>query len=183
MTPTANGSKINVIMGGGGVRLSAYVGALTAFRDMGVTFGAIAAASAGSIVGTFLAAGWPVERMYATLLETDFAAFKDITLKGLLLEGGLYSGNVFEAWVDRQVEGARFRGPPPDLFWGAGERGGGPWLSLLQGPSLGLAAARLGGAPTRRRTAHALDPRRPRNAAGLPRRGRGEPEHDAADRV
>jgi NTE family protein len=116
MTPTANGSKINVIMGGGGVRLSAYVGALTAFRDMGVTFGAIAAASAGSIVGTFLAAGWPVERMYATLLETDFAAFKDITLKGLLLEGGLYSGNAFEAWVDRQIEGARFRDLPHDLF-------------------------------------------------------------------
>ena len=116
MAPTANGSKINVIMGGGGVRLSAYVGALTAFRDMGVTFGAVAGASAGSIVGTFLAAGWPVERMYATLLDTDFATFKDITLKGLLFEGGLYSGNAFEAWVEQQVEGARFRDLPQDLF-------------------------------------------------------------------
>ena len=57
MTTSANGTKINLIMGGGGVRLSAYVGALAAFRDMGVTFGAVAGASAGSIVGALLAAG------------------------------------------------------------------------------------------------------------------------------
>ena len=116
MTTSANGNKINLIMGGGGVRLSAYVGALAAFRDMGVTFGAVAGASAGSIVGAFLAAGWPVDRIYAKLLETDFATFKDITLMGLLLEGGIYTGNAFEAWVDEQVQGARFRDLPHDLF-------------------------------------------------------------------
>jgi predicted acylesterase/phospholipase RssA len=67
MTTTANGSKINLIMDGGGVRLSAYVGALAAFRDTNETFGAVAGASAGSIVGWLLAAGWPVDRIYAKL--------------------------------------------------------------------------------------------------------------------
>ena len=61
MTTTANGSKINLIMDGGGVRLSAYVGALAAFRDTNETFGAVAGASAGSIVGWLLAADRPVE--------------------------------------------------------------------------------------------------------------------------
>jgi NTE family protein len=116
MTTTANGNKINLIMGGGGVRLSAYVGALSAFRDMGVTFGAVAGASAGSIVGALVAAGWPVDRIYAKLLETDFGTFKDISIWGLLLEGGIYSGNAFESWVEEQVQGARFRDLPHDLF-------------------------------------------------------------------
>jgi NTE family protein len=35
---------------------------------------------------------------------------------GLLLEGGIYTGNTFEAWVDEQVQGARFRDLPHDLF-------------------------------------------------------------------
>jgi NTE family protein len=109
-------TKINLIMGGGGVRLSAYVGALAAFRDMGVGVGAVAGASAGSIVGALVAAGWPVDRIYAKLLETDFATFKDLSLKGLLFEGGIYAGNTFERWVDDQVKGARFRDLPHDLF-------------------------------------------------------------------
>ena len=112
----SSGTKVNLIMGGGGVRLSAYVGALAAFRDMGVGFGAVAGASAGSIVGALLAAGWPVDRIYAKLLETDFADFKDVSIKGLLLEGGIYSGNAFERWVDEQVKGARFADLPHDLF-------------------------------------------------------------------
>jgi NTE family protein len=116
MTAQANGSKINLIMSGGGVRLAAYVGALAAFRDMGVSVGAVAGASAGSIVGAMLAAGWPVDRMYATLLETDFATFKDLSLTSLFLEGGIYSGNAFEGWVDEQVQGARFKDLPHDLF-------------------------------------------------------------------
>jgi NTE family protein len=103
MTTADNGSRINLVMSGGGVRLSAYVGALAAFRDMGVSVGAVAGASAGSIVGALLAAGWPVDR-------------KDLTLMGLLFEGGLYSGNTFERWVDVQIEGARFRDLPNDLF-------------------------------------------------------------------
>src|SRR5262249_60074641 len=101
-------TRHTLVRGGGGVRLSAYVGALAAFRDMGVSVGSVAGASAGSIVGAFVAAGWPVDRMYAKLLETDFGSFKDISLKGLLLEGGIYAGNTFERWMDDQVKGACF---------------------------------------------------------------------------
>lgn len=112
----AHGEKINLVMSGGGVRLAAYVGAVTAFRDMGLQFGAIASASAGSIVGAFLAAGWSPERMYAKVMETDFTLFKDRKLKSLMFEGGLYAGNVFERWVEAELQGARFCDLPTDLF-------------------------------------------------------------------
>jgi NTE family protein len=62
---TTDGTKVNLSLRGGGVRLSAYVGALAAFRDMGVGFGALAGASPGSIVGALVAAGGPEDRIYA----------------------------------------------------------------------------------------------------------------------
>ena len=113
---SATPDKINLVMNGGGVRLAAYVGAITAFRDMGLQFGAVASASAGSIVGAFLAAGWSPEAMYAKVLETDFTRFKDRRLRSLLFEGGLYAGNVFERWLDAQLHGARFGDLRADLF-------------------------------------------------------------------
>src|SRR5262245_22090589 len=109
-------AKINLIMNGGGVRLAAYVGAISAFRDMGLQFGAIASASAGSIIGAFLAAGHSPEQMYAKVLETDFTRFKDRRLRSLLFEGGLYAGIAFERWLDKELKGARFDDLPGDLF-------------------------------------------------------------------
>jgi NTE family protein len=108
--------RINLIMGGGGVRLPAYVGALQAFHEMGVEVAGVAGASAGSIVGSFLAAGWPVDRIRAKVLETNFAQFKDLTLRGFLLEGGLYAGDRFQDWMERELGGATFKDMQHDLY-------------------------------------------------------------------
>jgi NTE family protein len=113
---TASAERVNLIMGGGGVRLAAYVGALAAFEAMGVEIRRIAGASAGSIVGSLLAAGWSVERIRLKLLDTNFTQFKDLSLRGFLLEGGLYAGNRFERWMDEQLDGVVFRDLPRDLF-------------------------------------------------------------------
>jgi NTE family protein len=108
--------RINLIMAGGGVRFPAYVGALAAFGEMGVEIVNVAGASAGSIVGCFLAAGWPVKDMYLKLLETDFRRFKDFSLRGLLFEGGIYSGDAFENWIETELHGATFEQLPHDLY-------------------------------------------------------------------
>lgn len=107
--------RVNLVMAGGGVRLAAFVGALSAFREMGVEVAAVAGASAGSIVGSLLAAGWSAERMFERLLDTDFTQFKDLSLRAFLFEGGVYSGNSFERWMDHQLDGATFRDLPLDL--------------------------------------------------------------------
>lgn len=116
MAQGPNSEQINLIMAGGGVRFPAYVGALAAFGEMGVDIRHIAGASAGSIVGAFLAAGWPVKDIYSKLLETDFRRFKDFSLRGLLFEGGFYSGDRFEQWVDTELKGATFEDLPRDLY-------------------------------------------------------------------
>jgi hypothetical protein len=81
---TSQEPKINLIMGWGGVRVAAYVGALTAFRDMGVSVGAVAGASAGS-----------------KLLETDFAAFRPPACE---------AGALPTALIDRARESNHLRG-------------------------------------------------------------------------
>jgi NTE family protein len=124
MTQAAGPEQINVIMAGGGVRFPAYVGALAAFREMGVEILNIAGASAGSIVGAFLAAGWPPEGIYRKLLQTNFRRFKDFSLRGLLFEGGVYSGDSFEQWVDSELQGATFADLSHDLYVAATDLNG-----------------------------------------------------------
>jgi NTE family protein len=112
----AGSEQINLIMAGGGVRFPAFVGALTAFEEMGVDIINIAGASAGSIVGAFLAADWPVKDIYRKLLEVDFRRFKDFSLRGLLFESSVYSGDNFEQWIDAELQGATFADLPGNLF-------------------------------------------------------------------
>jgi NTE family protein len=112
----ARTEQVNLIMAGGGVRFPAYVGALTAFEEMGVEILNIAGASAGSIVGAFVAAGWPLKEIYRKLLDTDFKRFKDFSLRGLLFEGGVYSGDGFEQWVDAELRSATFADLPRDFY-------------------------------------------------------------------
>ena len=114
--PSAERERINLIMAGGGVRLPAYVGALAAFEEMGVEIVQVAGASAGSIVGSHLAAGWSVDQMRRLAIETNFATFKDLSLRGFLFEGGLYAGDSFERWMHTGLKGARFKDLPRDLF-------------------------------------------------------------------
>lgn len=114
--PAVVSEQINLIMAGGGVRFPAYVGALTAFEEMGVGIRDIAGASAGSIIGAFLASGRSTKTMYDKLLDTDFRRFKDFTLRGLLFEGGVYSGDSFEKWLDSELQGVTFADLPHNLF-------------------------------------------------------------------
>jgi len=116
MEPNHEKERVNLVLAGGGVRFPAYVGALAALEEMGVEVISIAGASAGSIVGTFLAAGWPVRDMHRIAVETDLTAFKDWSIRGLLLEGGFYLGNTFERWMDKQIQGACFKDLPRNLF-------------------------------------------------------------------
>ena len=108
--------RINLIMAGGGTRLSAHIGALAAFEKMGVEIVSIAGASGGSIIGAYLAAGWSVEEMYRLVMETDFTHFKDFSLISLLFQNGVYSGKRFETWMDRHLKEIKFKDLRRELY-------------------------------------------------------------------
>lgn len=121
--------RIVPIFSGGGTRLSAHIGILKALQDLDIHFDTLVGVSGGSIIASLYAKGFSVEKMKQLAIDTDFKQFTEFSLWRLLREGGLSSGNVFEAWIDAQLEGATFKDLPMALTILATDvNGGGPVL-------------------------------------------------------
>lgn len=96
------------VLAGGGSRLSAHIGVLTALKEMGLRFPSLVGVSGGSIVGALFAAGYSLNQIRIIAEETDFSQFLGQSLYRLLRTGGLSTGNRFEEWMDNKLNGATF---------------------------------------------------------------------------
>lgn len=96
------------ILAGGGTRLPAHVGVLHALQELDISFDHIVGVSGGSIIASFFAAGIPLAKIKQLALETNYNQFKGYSLFKLIRNGGLSSGDIFEQWVDAQLEGKTF---------------------------------------------------------------------------
>lgn len=103
------------VLAGGGTRLPAHVGVLTALQDLGVTVPRLVGVSGGSIVASLHAAGWTPQQLHDLALEINFGRFRGFSLYQLFFHGGLTSGDTFERWLDGLLKGVRFRDLPTDL--------------------------------------------------------------------
>ncbi|AQR76121.1 patatin-like phospholipase family protein [Paenibacillus larvae] len=111
--------KINGVFEGGGVKGIALAGAVSAVMDKGITFHQVAGTSSGSIVASFLAAGYTGSEMKQLILESPFRSFLkrapvfNVKIIGpafrLLLKKGLYSGEMLEDWVHRKLAAKNIR--------------------------------------------------------------------------
>lgn len=73
MAPTiAESPKLHVVLGNGGVRVLACVGALCELEARGYQFGSTAGCSAGTLVGALIAGGLSADRIRQEMLELDF---------------------------------------------------------------------------------------------------------------
>ncbi|MEA3380612.1 MAG: patatin-like phospholipase family protein [Pseudomonadota bacterium] len=126
---TSDLTQIVPIFSGGGTRLSAHIGIIKALHDMKIGFDTLVGVSGGSIIASLCAKGYSVEQMRELALVTDFKQFTEFSLVRLLREGGLSSGDVFQNWIDEQLEGAVFADMPLDLnILATDVNGGGPVL-------------------------------------------------------
>lgn len=107
--------KCDAVFEGGGVKGIAFVGAIQETERRGYTFHHIAGTSAGSIIGSLLAAGYTGKEMEHLLFQTDFLSFMDqswisrrIPLIGrglnLLIRNGIYNGDVLESWIGQKLK-------------------------------------------------------------------------------
>ncbi|MEM7419134.1 MAG: patatin-like phospholipase family protein [Pseudomonadota bacterium] len=127
--PTTQPINIVPIFSGGGTRLSAHIGIIKALHDMNFAFDTLVGVSGGSIIAALYAKGYTVEEMRELALATDFKQFTQFSLVRLLREGGLSSGDVFQTWIDKQLDGACFSELPLDLnILATDVNGGGPVL-------------------------------------------------------
>jgi len=103
--------EINLILAGGGVRFGAYIGALHALQERGVSIKKIVGISGGSIISTLYAAGHSLSDLKRLMLEKDYREFKDFSPLSFLAGRGFYSGQRFERWIDGELGGKRFSDP------------------------------------------------------------------------
>lgn len=107
--------RIVPVLAGGGTRLAAHVGVLTALSDMGIGYDHIVGVSGGSTVAALIATGMPMEQIKQILRDVNFAHYRGYSLINLLVHGGLSNGKRFEQWMDTQLHGACFRDLQLDL--------------------------------------------------------------------
>ena len=79
-------TKAHIVLGSGGVRTLAYVGALEVLEDAGIEFASISACSAGSLVGAVVATGQPMRDVREKIERIDLRQLVSRgRLPGLLL--------------------------------------------------------------------------------------------------
>jgi NTE family protein len=101
--------KMNAVFEGGGVKGSAFVGALAAAEEAGIEWQQVAGTSAGAIVAALVAAGYRARDLREELLRTPFSQFIAPTglerfgRAGALLhffwKKGLHPANHLESWL------------------------------------------------------------------------------------
>ena len=64
-------TRVHLVLGSGGARTLAYVGALEVLSEAGIEFASIPACSAGSLIGAFLATGVPMPEMRKRIEEIN----------------------------------------------------------------------------------------------------------------
>lgn len=107
--------EIVPVFSGGGTRLPAYVGVLRALEECRLGFRRMVGTSGGSVVTALYCAGWSVDRLFDLVMDVDFSQFRGFSLANLIHKGGLSSGDIFEQWLDQQLNGITFRDLPLDL--------------------------------------------------------------------
>jgi NTE family protein len=101
-------TNIVPILAGGGTRLPAHIGVLQALKDLQIDFTHLVGVSGGSIIASLYASGLSIEEMKHIAITTNYNQFKGFSLVSLIRNGGLSSGDVFEQWVDQNLQGKRF---------------------------------------------------------------------------
>ncbi|UOE95907.1 patatin-like phospholipase family protein [Alkalihalobacillus sp. LMS39] len=104
---------IDGVFAGGGVKSFAFIGALQVLEEKNYSFERVAGTSAGSIVASFIKAGYTSEEIYKLINELDAQSLMDYRktwipnkfMRWFLLyyKLGLYKGEQLEQWVKEKL--------------------------------------------------------------------------------
>jgi NTE family protein len=99
----SDAARCDLVLGGGGVRGAAHIGALTALEESGFSVVRAAGASAGAIAGAFAVAGVPATTLRELFVALDLTRFVFADVVGRLrTRRGV--GRLVERWADQATE-------------------------------------------------------------------------------
>jgi NTE family protein len=105
--------KADLVLEGGGVKGIGLVGAIAVLEEHGYVFNRVAGTSAGSIVGSLVAAGMPTSAMVDIMQSLDYRLFQDKgpedrlpggRLYSLFAQHGIYEGEYLKSWLAEILE-------------------------------------------------------------------------------
>lgn len=98
--------KIGITLSGGGFRVVAHLGVLQYLSEIEIHPDEISGASAGALVGAFIAEGYTPEEILQLCKKEKFFSYSDITAKN----GGLFSTHIFEKIIKKYIPHDSFEG-------------------------------------------------------------------------
>lgn len=96
--------KIGIVLSGGGIRGIAHLGVLKALQKTGIQFSQIVGTSAGSIAGSFYAAGVDPEETFNIFMKTKLMKFVRPAFGSLGLINIERTGDIFKQYLPAHIE-------------------------------------------------------------------------------
>jgi NTE family protein len=140
--PSGAKPRVALVLGSGGPRGFAHIGALKALEDGGVRPDIIVGSSVGSMVGALYAAGMNAREIERLAYELNVMEFFETSI----LWGGLASGRAVQAYVNERVQGKPIEALPIP-FVAAATRVSDGKLALFNRGDTGLAVRASGASP------------------------------------
>lgn len=101
-----------LVLGGGAMRGMAHIGVLRALAELGITYDAIVGTSIGAVVGTFAAAGTPLDEMEEMVLSLNKGDYFRLNFLKFLFKGvrtpSMYRGDTFRKTLEDILPIKRF---------------------------------------------------------------------------
>lgn len=105
-------NTIGITLSGGGFRGVAHLGVMQYLKELGIELDAVSGASAGSLIGAFIAEGYtPIEILQFSKIE-KFFNYSDISTKN----GGLFNTVIFEKIIKKYIPHDSFEGLKIPLY-------------------------------------------------------------------
>ena len=98
-----NKEQYNCIFGGGAIRGIAYIGALKALDELGITLNTLSGSSVGAIFAGLIAVGYSYKEIEQNFLNINYDLFRDIHF-GFGSAFALSKGEVFLEWIREVIE-------------------------------------------------------------------------------
>ncbi len=105
-------NKLGLTLSGGGARGVAHLGVLKYLFEKDIKPSVISGASAGALVGAFIAAGMEPDEIYDMAMKAKFFSFLDLTLR----RAGLFNTNIIERAIKKFIPHDSFEGLQIPLF-------------------------------------------------------------------
>jgi len=91
------------ILAGGGVRGTAYIGAIKALEEMNIKMSGLAGSSVGAVIASLIAVGYTHSEIKDLLYDVNYQSFKDLYIP-MGKDFGFFKGDEVYCWLKNKIE-------------------------------------------------------------------------------